>query len=87
MPNGQCLCGAVRFEAKELGGFGVCHCKQCQQWSGSALFGITVPEAAMKSTQGEETLAEYMERVVALKTTTDAVLLECFKDSKALRQE
>jgi hypothetical protein len=51
--SGQCLCGAVRFTASELGGFGVCHCVQCRRWAGSALFGVTVPEAAM-TVQGAE---------------------------------
>ncbi len=45
--TGQCLCGAVRFEAAELGGFGICHCKMCQRWGGGPMFGVTVPEAAM----------------------------------------
>lgn len=45
--SGQCMCGAVRFEARELGDFGVCHCVQCRRWLGSAMFGVTVPEAAM----------------------------------------
>ncbi len=25
--------------------YGVCHCKMCQRWAGSALFAISVPEA------------------------------------------
>lgn len=45
--TGKCLCGAVRFTAKSLGGFGVCHCEQCRRWAGSALFAATVPEADM----------------------------------------
>ncbi|MBU2959773.1 GFA family protein [Citreicella sp. C3M06] len=45
--TGGCLCGAVRFTAKSLGGFGVCHCEQCRRWAGSALFAATVPEADM----------------------------------------
>jgi hypothetical protein len=36
--------------ATEIGGFGVCHCKMCQRWAGSAMFGVTVPEAAMSIT-------------------------------------
>ncbi|GGL55878.1 GFA family protein [Wenxinia marina] len=45
--HGQCLCGAVTFEAAETGGFGVCHCHQCQRWLGGPMLGVTVPEAAM----------------------------------------
>jgi hypothetical protein len=33
--SGQCMCGAVRFEAEEVKvGFSVCHCVMCQRWSG-----------------------------------------------------
>jgi len=42
------LCGAVRFTAERLGGFGVCHCGMCQRWAGAALFGVTVPEAFLR---------------------------------------
>ena len=45
--TGACMCGAVRFTAKSLGGFGVCHCEQCRRWTGSALFAATVPVADM----------------------------------------
>ncbi|MCC3859716.1 GFA family protein [Pseudemcibacter aquimaris] len=35
--NGSCLCGAVTFKLKdEFDTFNICHCKQCQQMSGSA---------------------------------------------------
>jgi len=41
--SGHCLCGAVSFTVRDLAPhFGVCHCKMCQRWAGSALFGITV---------------------------------------------
>ena len=41
--TGHCLCGAVRFTATDAGdGFGVCHCKMCQRWTGFALAGIMV---------------------------------------------
>lgn len=56
--EGGCLCGAVRFKAAALGGFGVCHCGQCQRWAGAALFGVTVPEAAM-SVRGAECVGTY----------------------------
>lgn len=45
--TGGCLCGAVRYTARRTGQFGVCHCRMCQRWAGSALFGVLVPEAAM----------------------------------------
>lgn len=51
--SGRCLCGAVSFEAAETGGFGVCHCEQCRRWLGSAMFAVTVPEAAMRVTGAE----------------------------------
>lgn len=55
---GKCLCGAVRFELRETGSFGVCHCEQCRRWAGSALFGVTVPEAAMQ-VEGAENIRTY----------------------------
>ncbi|KAA8611501.1 GFA family protein [Salipiger aestuarii] len=45
--TGSCMCGAVRFTARSIGGFGVCHCEQCRRWTGSALFAATVPETDM----------------------------------------
>jgi len=54
--TGGCLCGAVRFTATELGNFGVCHCKMCQRWAGGPFFGITVLEAAMRITGGENVI-------------------------------
>ncbi|KAA9006685.1 GFA family protein [Histidinibacterium aquaticum] len=56
--TGKCLCGAVRFSARETGGFGVCHCSQCQRWAGSALFGVTVPEASLRI-EGEENVGTF----------------------------
>ncbi|MCR8724593.1 GFA family protein [Frigidibacter sp. ROC022] len=57
--TGQCLCGAVRFSAAEIGNFGVCHCRTCQRWTGSALFGVTVPAAAMRI-DGAENVVTYV---------------------------
>lgn len=56
--HGQCLCGAVKFTAAEQGGFGVCHCEQCRRWAGSALFGVTVPQAAMQI-EGAENIRSF----------------------------
>ncbi len=55
--TGQCMCGAVRFTATDLGEFGVCHCEMCRRWTGSALFGVTVPETAMRIDQGDAIVA------------------------------
>jgi len=45
--TGSCLCGTVTFAAVALGNFGVCHCLQCQKWTGGPLFGVTVREPDM----------------------------------------
>lgn len=55
MRTGQCLCGAVRFEASEFGEVGACHCVQCQRWTGGPLIAVSVPEAAMR-VEGEVTV-------------------------------
>ena len=55
--TGRCLCGAVKFTAEKLAGFGVCHCAMCQRWAGSALFGVTVPEAAMQIEDTSQAIA------------------------------
>lgn len=51
--KGQCMCGAVTFTATVTGNFGVCHCEMCRRWTGSALFGVSVPEAAMQIIKGD----------------------------------
>lgn len=48
--TGSCMCGAVRFDARSSGRFGVCHCEECRRWTGSALFAVTVPETDMTIT-------------------------------------
>lgn len=55
--SGGCLCGAVRFTARLTGhSFGACHCEMCRRWTGSALLGITVPEANV-TWQGADRIA------------------------------
>ncbi|MEO8529621.1 MAG: GFA family protein [Deltaproteobacteria bacterium] len=57
--SGHCLCGAVSFTVRDLApAYGVCHCKMCQRWAGSALFGITV-RADQIEIHGEENVASY----------------------------
>lgn len=52
--EGRCLCGDVRFVATEVPDtIGICHCRMCRRWTGSALIGVTV-KAANIEWQGEE---------------------------------
>ena len=52
--TGSCLCGAVSFTAAALGNFGVCHCAQCQKWTGGPMFAVTVAEEDMTIDTGAE---------------------------------
>src|SRR6516165_2312193 len=48
--NGGCLCGAVRYTSNSAPEFvGVCHCRDCQKYTGSA-FAIMVglPKTALQ---------------------------------------
>ncbi len=39
--TGSCLCGAVRFTAKNMSkNAGACHCRQCRQWGGGPFISI-----------------------------------------------
>lgn len=41
--RGQCLCGAVRFEATpRKTESAACHCEMCRRWTGSALLAVSV---------------------------------------------
>jgi len=50
--EGGCLCGRVRYRADAEPGFvGVCHCTDCQHFTGSAFATvIAVPSSALKLT-------------------------------------
>lgn len=41
--SGGCLCGAVRFDACNVpASFGICHCRMCRRWTGSALLEVSI---------------------------------------------
>lgn len=50
--SGKCLCGAVTITVTKAptAEVGVCHCRMCQRWSGSAFFGLTVPASHVEVT-------------------------------------
>ncbi|KAH7412976.1 DUF636 domain protein [Cadophora sp. MPI-SDFR-AT-0126] len=54
MPTGSCMCNAIRYEYEgEPDVTALCHCKDCQKWSGGAYTSnIVVPRTAFKVTQG-----------------------------------
>ena len=57
--SGGCLCGAVRFTARDVPEtYGACHCEMCRRWTGSALLGVTVPQASV-TWQGAEHIARF----------------------------
>ena len=54
---GQCLCGAVQYEAVvDKLVVGACHCRMCQQWTGGPLLAVTADKVAF---DGEEQLLRY----------------------------
>lgn len=54
---GHCLCGAVRFTARNVpGGYGACHCDMCRRWTGSAFLGVTVRGSDL-AWRGEDNIA------------------------------
>lgn len=58
--SGRCLCGAVSFHATHVPAeFGICHCRMCRQWTGSALFGVSVPKEHVRWS-GAENIAEHV---------------------------
>jgi hypothetical protein len=59
MPQGSCLCGAVRFEVEgELPGPDACHCSQCRKSSGHYFASSDVPRSALR-VSGEEHVTWY----------------------------
>ena len=59
MPEGSCLCGAVRFSVEgELHAPDACHCSQCRRWSGHYWASTDVPRSAV-TIEGEDNLRWY----------------------------
>ena len=55
--HGQCLCGAVQFEARAVAtDFHVCHCAMCRRWAGGPLFAA---DAESVTFSGEQDLQRY----------------------------
>ncbi|MCX8998927.1 GFA family protein [Rhizobiaceae bacterium BDR2-2] len=63
--QGQCLCGAVRFEA-QVGAreIGACHCSMCRRWSGGVFLAVECEEVefADRSALGVYSSSEWGER-------------------------
>lgn len=59
--RGSCLCGAVRFEVKEVTGpFEICHCNRCRKVSGSqGMAAIYCKTADYRMTEGAEYLQTF----------------------------
>ena len=53
--SGGCLCGAIRYESSAEPVFSInCHCRDCQQTTGTAYAPVlVVPKDALKITKGE----------------------------------
>ena len=63
MPNtveasGQCLCGAVKVEAKALEtSVGACHCDICRRWGGGPLMAVSA--GAEVTFEGDENITRF----------------------------
>ncbi|GAB3033763.1 GFA family protein [Bowmanella dokdonensis] len=59
--TGQCLCGQVRFTLRDnFRNFHLCHCKQCQQLTGSAFAANLFTDMGnIEWTQGRDRLTTY----------------------------
>lgn len=56
--KGQCLCGAVKFTAKETrNSVGVCHCGMCRRWGGGPLMAVSCGKEV--EFEGEVNIAVY----------------------------
>ena len=55
--TGQCLCGAVHYEAEIADRFAACYCKMCQRWSSGAFMGVTAAE--FEITKGADDLTVF----------------------------
>ena len=53
--TGGCFCGAIRYESTEApSGGGMCHCRMCQRWLGSAAaMGVWFDLATFEFTKGK----------------------------------
>lgn len=59
MPEGSCLCGAVRFEvAGAVPGPDACHCRACRKQSGHFFVSADVPRSAL-TLRGEDKVGWY----------------------------
>ena len=43
--------------------------------------------STVKSSMNEQTLVGYIEKIIQMRVQTDAILIECFKSRKILKQE
>ena len=43
--------------------------------------------STVKSSMDEQTLVDYIEKIIQMRVQTDAILIECFKSRKILKQE
>jgi hypothetical protein len=69
--SGSCLCKQVQYTITgEEVASSICHCKNCQQTSGSA-FGANViyPKSSFKIDQGEDTIKQYADSDTASGST------------------
>lgn len=73
--HGECLCGEIAFEFRESHqhgrgrAMGICHCSECQRWSGSSSvpFVVASPQN-LRVTKGQELMAHHRGEGTSIRT-------------------
>ena len=78
--TGGCLCGQVRYTLTGVPALnGLCHCRNCQRYTGSTFEAVTVYPSASVTVQGD--LKTYTDTGTPAKRSTGAFALTAARES------